>query len=256
MKKPYLLPVLFSMILLATACSREAPSRTTTELDPKADAPAAAGAEQVTAAGKVTETIDAAGYTYVEVDTGSEKIWAAAPKFEVKVGDRVVVPQGAPMRDYHSKTLDRDFDVVYFVSSIRNVTAGASPEGLEMPTSHPPRTGSATPPQVDLSGIEKAEGGLTVGELYAGKAELAGKPITLRAKVVKFTPRIMGKNWIHLQDGSGDATAKTNDLTVTTNVTAQVGDTVLISGAVTLDKDFGAGYRYDVIIEDAQVTVE
>ncbi len=74
--------------------------------------------------------------------------------------------------------------------------------------------------------------------------------------MVKFTPRIMGKNWLHLQDGSGDTAAGTHDLTVTTNVTAKVGDTVLISGAVTLDKDFGEGYKYDVIIEDAKVTVE
>ena len=253
------IPILltFSLTMLfAAGCSREQPVRTTTQLDPKAETSAAAGAQKVTAAGKVTETMDAAGYTYVEVDTGSQKVWAAAPKFQVEVGDRVVIPQGQPMPNYHSKTLDRDFELVYFVPSIRNLAGGTPPEGLKMPAGHLSNTGPKTPAQVDLSGIEKAEGGMTVSELFAGKADLAGKPVTLRAKVVKFSPRIMGKNWLHVRDGSGDAAAKTNDLTVTTNVTAKVGDTVLISGAVTLDKDFGAGYKYDVIIEDAKVTVE
>lgn len=97
---------------------------------------------------------------------------------------------------------------------------------------------------------------MTVGEIYSGKADLAGKPVTLRAKVVKYNPQIMGKNWLHLQDGSGDDKAGTNDLTVTSKTTAKVGDTVLVKGPLTLDKDFGYGYKYKVIIEDAKVSVE
>ena len=134
--------------------------------------------------------------------------------------------------------------------------ASPGPNGTATPPGRGPTTGSTTMGRVDVSGVEKAEGGMTVGELFARKAELAGKEVTLRAKVVKFTPQVMGKNWLHVQDGSGDAKAATHDLTVTTNVTAKVGDTVLITGPVTLEKDFGAGYRYDVIIEDAKVTAE
>ena len=74
--------------------------------------------------------------------------------------------------------------------------------------------------------------------------------------MVKFNQQIMGKNWLHIRDGSGEADAKTNDLTVTTGVTAKVGDTVLVTGKLVLDKDFGYGYKYAVIIEDAKVTVE
>ena len=107
---------------------------------------------------------------------------------------------------------------------------------------------------VDLSGITAVEGGQTVATLFEKKAELAGKPVKVRGKVVKFTPEIMGKNWIHLQDGTG--AAGNNDLTVTTSASAQMGDTVTISGTLSVDKDFGYGYAYDVIIEDAEVTVE
>jgi hypothetical protein len=64
----------------------------------------------------------------------------------------------------------------------------------------------------------------------------------------------MGKNWIHLQDGTGDNGS--NDLTVTTDSTVNVGDTVLVSGVLNTDKDFGYGYQYAVIVEDAKITVE
>lgn len=102
--------------------------------------------------------------------------------------------------------------------------------------------------------ITKAKGGYTVEELFAKKDKLSGKKVTVRGKVAKFSPGIMGKNWIHLQDGSGKQ--GTNDMTVTTNQTAAVGDIVLITGNLVTNKDFGAGYKYEVIIEEATVKVE
>ncbi len=204
--------------------------------------------------GTVVETMTTAGYTYVLVDSGTEKIWAAAPSFEVQEGDQVSVPPGAAMPDYYSKSLDRTFDVVYFVSAIGvgndSPAAGTSPEML--PEGHPPTTVEAG--GVSLEGIEKAEGGLTLKELFRGGSELAGTTVAVRGKVVKFSPQIMGKNWLHLQDGTDHE--GTNDLTVTTGAQAQKGDTVVVRGVVTVDKDFGAGYRYDLIIEDADVSVE
>jgi len=204
--------------------------------------------------------MDAAGYTYVQVDTGTETFWAAAPQFAVKVGDDVVVPEGMPMPNFSSKTLDRTFDMVYFVPSV--LVGGAESLAAQMPPGHVPVVGgepvkgktTVETTDVDLSGITVAEGGQTVGDIYAKKAELNGKPVKVRGKVVKFSPQIMGKNWIHIQDGTGEAGA--NDLTVTTSAEANTGDTVLISGTLTTDKDFGYGYAYDVIIEEAEVTVE
>ncbi|MBW2519369.1 MAG: nucleotide-binding protein, partial [Deltaproteobacteria bacterium] len=107
---------------------------------------------------------------------------------------------------------------------------------------------------IDMSDLTKAEGGQTVADIFAQKDELTGKPVTVRGKVVKFSPEIMGKNWIHIQDGTGEPGM--NDLTITTSATAQMGDTVTISGTLVTDKDFGYGYKYDLIIEDAEVTVE
>ena len=103
-----------------------------------------------------------------------------------------------------------------------------------------------------FAGIKKAD--QTVAEVYAGKDSLLGTVVNVRGKVVKFSSQIMGKNWAHIQDGTGSS--GTNDLTVTTADTTRVGDTVLVSGKITLNKDFGAGYKYALILEDARVTVE
>jgi len=248
---------MFAMTLLA-GCGEDTPAPTTEAAKPSAQmAPAtpAAPAQAPGKSGKVLETMDAAGYTYVQVDTGTETFWAAAPQFAVKAGDDVVVPEGMPMPDYHSKTLDRTFDMVYFVPSV--MVGGAAGMTGEMPAGHPPMTGGNTKvdtTDVDLSGIKAAEGGQTVADIFAKKADLTGKPVKVRGKVVKFSPEIMGKNWIHVQDGTGEAGS--NDLTVTTSAMAQLGDTVVVSGVLATDKDFGYGYAYDVIIEDAEVTVE
>lgn len=249
---------LVALTLSACSKSEEAPTTAKTpEAAPQAKAPAAPAAGGV--AGKVVETMNAAGYTYVQVDDGNKKIWAAAPEFEVAVGDEVIVPDGMPMKNYHSKTLDRDFDVVYFVDSVGNPNAAAATvdPNAEVPEGHPnTKVSATTAAQVDLKNITKAEGGKTVAEIIESKTVQADKEVTLRGKVVKYNAQIMGKNWLHIQDGSGDATAGTNDITVTTATEAKVGDTVLVSGKLTLDKDFGYGYNYPVIIEDAKVTVE
>jgi len=223
--------------------------------------------------GKVVETMSTAGYTYVLVDTGSKKLWAAAPQFEAKVGDKVSVAAGTPMTNYHSKSLNRDFDEVCFTGSIAINSGDSAPSGAtpKLPPGHPALNGSPTPalppghpsitgspaaPKLDLTGIKRADGGKTIHEIFAAQSKLAGKSIAVRGKVVKYNSQILGKNWLHIRDGSGSDLNSDNDLTVTTTNDAKLGDTVLVTGKVSTKKDFGAGYKYDVILEDAKVAVE
>ena len=202
--------------------------------------------------GKVVKTIEASRYTYVQVDTGREKIWAATPDFRGKVGDVVTIPsQGLPMKDFHSNTLDRNFELVYFVATIVAAGHGKGVGKQPLIPGHPPIAEKEHLSQVK---VEKAKNGKTVAEVYAASESLAGKEVLVRGRVVKFFPKIMGKNWLHLQDGSGSE--GTNDLTVTTNTMAKVGDIVLVSGVVSVNRDFGHGYRFAVMLEDAAVTVE
>jgi hypothetical protein len=108
---------------------------------------------------------------------------------------------------------------------------------------------------IDLSGLAKAEGGQTVAEVFAGRDQLEGKTVVVRGKVVKVNANIMGKNWLHVRDGSGEEGS--NDLTITTTgALPAVGDTVVVTGSLGLNRDFGMGYQYPVILEEAEVTVE
>lgn len=97
-----------------------------------------------------------------------------------------------------------------------------------------------------------AEGTIsTVADLFANKAELAGKEVTVKGKVVKANNNIMQRNWLHLRDGTGGE--GTNDITVTSQQTANVGDEVTVRGKLVADKDIGAGYNYSLLIEDAAI---
>ena len=132
----------------------------------------------------------------------------------------------------------------------------AAPEApataAQVPADHPVAQPAA---EVDLSGIAKAEGGKTVADVYAEKDALAGQKVTVRGKVVKANAGIMGRNWLHVRDGSG--ADGTNDLTATTAADLPaVGTTVLLTGTLALDQDFGMGYQYPVIVQDAELTVE
>lgn len=212
--------------------------------------------------GKVLQTTNASAYTYVLVDAGTNKMWAAAPAFDVKVGDTVSISSAMPMPKHHSKTMNRDFDVVYFTPSV--VVNGAKPAAgdapRELPKGHPQigaaagaPTPSPKPESFDFTGIKKAEGGMTVAEVYAAANKLVGKSVSVRGKVVKYNPQIMNRDWIHVRDGSGQEGR--NDLLVTTSKSAplKIGDVILATGKVATNRDFGANYKYSVMLEDATV---
>ena len=207
--------------------------------------------------GKAVEKIDAAGYTYVLVDTGAKKLWVAAPQFTVRRGDQVDVANAMPMPDYESKTLQRKFDLVYFTGSVSvngktPSAAATSANSAALPSGHPKIEAPAGAD--DFSNLKKVSGGQRVSEIVDGRRQLKDKEVTVRGKVVKYNSGVLGRNWLHIRDGSGSST--NNDLTVTTKTSARVGATVLVKGKVSTDRDFGAGYFYPVILEDAQVTVE
>jgi hypothetical protein len=203
------------------------------------------GAAAKTATGTVLETMDASNYTYVRVKTDSGELWAAASKFKVAVGDTLTISLEQPMENFHSQSLNRDFPLIYFVSQM-----GA---GGAAPAMGGHGTQAASAPQTVTEPIAPAKGGTTVAELWKSRKSLAGKTVVLRGKVVKYNGGILGVNWIHLQDGSGDAKDGSNDITITTDVEVQVGDVITVTGVLALDKDLGSGYFYPVIVEHATI---
>jgi len=239
-------------------------------------------AKQVeTVTGTVLEAMNASGYTYMQVDTGKDKVWVAIPATEVKKGDTITYNQGMVMPDFHSKTLGRSFKQIIFSSGLAGQGAGnphkssTSPHGKKSEgdsfsdavkaesgpaaaTSKPPQvsggSAGATAPLME-SKVEKASGenGYTVEEIFTKSKELNGKKVRVKGKIVKYNPNIMGKNWIHLQDGTGDPMANTHDLVVTTEEKLSSQDIITIEGTMTANKDFGAGYKYAVIVEGAKI---
>lgn len=251
---------------VAAACSKPQPAPAQSTQAPPAATGAAVPAGQAagqTVTGPVLETMDAASYTYVRVRAASGELWAAAPQFPVKIGDRVVVRLEMPMTNFHSQSLNRTFPLLYFVSQIARegeaTNAGAAASGSPPPPPPQPMsshgTSASAPPAQVLTPMSPPAGGTSIAQLWANRKALAGKSVTVRGRVMKFNAGILGHNWIHLQDGTGKAADASNDITVTTtpDVAVTVGDTITVTGTVVLDKDLGSGYAYAAVIENARV---
>ncbi|MEM6788312.1 MAG: DNA-binding protein [Myxococcota bacterium] len=200
-----------------------------------------------TLGGKVAEVIHVESYTYVRLDNG---VWAAVPKTELAEGDMVHLADATLMRDFASKTLGRTFETIYFGRLANAAEKGGTPASP---------AGAAPVPSVDEGAPAPTgppvEGTLKVAELYARAPELAGRRVTFEGRITKVTANVLGKTWLHVEDGSGDADAGTNDMVVTTLATPNVGDQATITGTLSRDEDVGAGYRFDVLIKDATVTL-
>jgi hypothetical protein len=215
---------------------------------------AAAAQDAPMVTGPVLETMNAANYTYVRVKTDKGDVWAASGEFKVAVGDRVTLALEMPMENFRSQTLKRDFPLIYFTTRIAR-EGEALPAMPAMMSAHG-QGGGAVPAAAAAQvtePIQPVPGGTTVAKVWADRKALAGKTVTVRGKVVKFNGGIMGRNWIHIQDGSGAAADGTNDLLVTSDAAAKVGDIVTVTGIVAIDKDFTAGYAYAVMIEGAKI---
>jgi hypothetical protein len=272
------MPNIFTLAvaLALAACTKPAPP---TRIAQASTGAAPAEAPSTTdIKGKVTEKIDAAQYSYLKLQTAGGEVWAAVPRTDTSVGAEVTVVNAMWMEKFASKTLNRTWDKIAFGTLGEGAgAAAAAPAGL--PSGHPAvgsdpaqgmfakaaaGEGGATSPhgapaaKADTAPIKvaKAPGaqGRTVAEIWSKRAALKDQKVAVRAKVVKATNGVMGKNWLHVKDGTGEGAS--SDLTVASDDTAGVGDTVLVTGVVHVDKDLGAGYHYDVIVEDAKIKAE
>lgn len=189
----------------------------------------------------VREVIQATGYTYLKVKENDADFWIAIKKNPMETGETISYANPLPMTNFTSKDLQRTFDKIYFISAYKKGDAAG-------PATAAPRM----KPAIDKKeiSITPAQGGISIGELFSNKDTYAEKTVIIKGQVTKFSAAIMKRNWVHLQDGtSGDGK---HDLTITTQDVVAVGDVVTFEGKITLNKDFGAGYKYEVIMEEAK----
>ena len=204
--------------------------------------------------GKVLQVINGGGYTYVELrEKSGKKVWLAVTAAEIAVGSQQTFSPGMVMRGFESKALKRNFDEIIFTEL---VAPAKGKEKKDVSGKSPGSRGTVSP-DVKVK-VKKATGknAYTVAELFKNKAKLNKKKIVVRGKVVKVSSNIMGKNWIHLRDGSGSHASADFNLVVTSKSVPAEGEVVLVNGTLYKDKDFGGGYKYAVIVEDAEFTIE
>jgi hypothetical protein len=195
------------------------------------------------------EVIQGTSYTYARVSSDESDYWIAINKADIKEKETYYWSIGTEMKEFTSKELKRTFRSILFVQDFTDkpITESEGPQ----PAPATSMAGKQEAPEYPGIVVPKAVGGLTVAELYSGKNTLNGKKVKICGKVVKFSGGIMNRNWVHIQDGTKDKDKY--DLTVTTLETVKVGDVVIFEGVVSVGKDIGAGYFYDVLIEDATV---
>jgi len=196
---------------------------------------------------EVSDVIQGNTYTYLQVKENMMDRWVAVNKQEVNKGDVYYYDEALQMTNFHSKEIDRDFEVIYFVNQISKTPLNQQPA---MGAGMPAHSGKVAASDAEVE-ITKPEGELQIADVYANRAGYSSKEFEIRGVVVKVNDQVMGKNWVHIQDGTGNS--GNFDLTITTQADVQVGDEVIFKGKLTLNKDFGAGYYYEVIMEDGEL---
>lgn len=194
----------------------------------------------------VKETIDGGSYSYLKVSEGEKEYWMAVSRVNAEVGKTYYYDQGMVMKNFESKQLNRVFDEIVFADAIRTSKDSKTVKNPHSnPHSNPQKESKLDKLNLNLS---KASDDIYLKDLFENKAKYAGKEIKVSGVVVKVNKRILGKNWIHIVDGTKTATK--SSLTITSQELVKVGDTVTAKGSIVLDKDFGANYIYDVLLEN------
>lgn len=198
----------------------------------------------------VQEVLQTTSYTYLYVKENDSLSWLAVPKMDAQTGHTYYYSEGLPMTEFESKELHRTFAKVLFLGGVSE-----QPIGTEQPNPHAGGTEgytrkSGTEARKDIK-ISVPAGCISIADLFAHKSDYEGKTVKVYGQVTKYSPQIMNKNWIHIQDGT-TANGK-YDLTITSMDEAKIDELVTFEGKVVADKDFGYGYKFEVMLEDAHL---
>ncbi len=179
--------------------------------------------------GKILETKDSGGYTYVYVQGKDNKYWSAIPQREVKIGDSIALDKQMWVENFYSKTLDQKFDKILFAVVKKD-----------------------KPKMAKIEFKKTKKDFISVGDVFKNSKSLDSKEIKVNGVVTKVSYGILGFSWVHIQDTTSYNSQNDLIFLIKTNDVVE-GQRVDISGKVANNKDFGAGYKYDVIVEDAKI---
>jgi len=189
----------------------------------------------------VLEVQSVSSYSYLKVSEDGAEYWIASPKADFSVGQVLLYTNAMEMKGFTSKELNKTFERILFVDRLESKLG----------------VGTMTEPQKphiekENISVEPLSGGITISQLFTNPNKYENKTVKIKGKVIKVNFGIMEKNWIHIQDGT--SANDEFDLTITTNGTANIGDVVIVEGKIVLNKDFGYGYSYKVLMEEAKIS--
>lgn len=188
----------------------------------------------------VQEVLPTVKYVYLRVREGNDEFWIATIKREVDVGRTYYYQGGLLKTNFESREHKRVFDRMFLVSSIIE----ADHVNNSIPSVHQEEQNTRT-----VKTSADPNGSTEIADLVANPERFEGKIVQVSGQCVKSNPNIMGRNWLHIKDGSKDDF----DLVITSGIDVPVGHTITMKGKVVLNKDFGAGYRYAILLEDSEL---
>ena len=194
----------------------------------------------------VEEILPTEKYSYLRVTENGEEFWIAIPKSEVEKGGTYYYRGGLKKINFKSVEYDRVFETVYLVSGVSKDPGMSDVQG-----GNPHQNMSNAETAATENNIGPITGGITLAELLQNKKKYEGQSVKVQGRVVKLNNMIMNRNWVHIQDAS--LKNENLDLTVTTTENVALGDVIAFEGKISLNKDFGAGYKYEIIMEEAHI---
>ena len=215
----------------------------------------------------VKDVIQVEKYTYLNVaDEGADK-WMAVPTVEAKKGDTLYYQSGMLMTNFESKELKRTFNEILFVDKVsrdpsiamlskevimahQNLQLGDKSADKTSEKPYPNMGSSKDTVKRDIK-VEKLRDAVTIATLLKDLKKYEGKKVVVHGKVTKYTPEVMGKNWVHIQDGS-EFKGKF-EIVITTMDKVSKDETVTFEGTITLNKDFGYGYFFELLMENGSL---
>lgn len=194
----------------------------------------------------INEFMNGGGYTYINVNEEGKDYWMAIPNTEVEKGMTFYYTGGLVMKEFNSEELDRTFDEIIFADKI-----STTKEMVSQPKANPHEPSSKNVPSKSYELIEQPSNGTDLVTILTNRNDLNNKSVVIKGKVIKVNNGILDKNWVHIVDGTGFENKKA--ITITTQEKVKVDDIVTFKGIVTLNKDFGYGYVYDILIEEGEL---
>ncbi|SFV71317.1 NrfJ [hydrothermal vent metagenome] len=216
--------------------------------------------------GKILEIKPAMGYKYLKIDENGKTLWVAIANAPVKIGEKIGYDKKTLMKDFKSQSLNQKFEEIYFASEVYLAEEKKNFKSLKSmldlsPSKKDPHAGmgrgmTAEPEEIPSKPFIKKDA-YSIEEIHMWRKDLKDQNIRIEATVFKVSHGIMKRDWVHLGDGSGNEKKLTDDLVFTTASTGlKKGDKVIARGKVVVDKDFGYGYFYKVIIEEATFKIK